>query len=77
MDFAGPFLGRMFLVVVDAHAKWPEVITMSSTTSTTINVLRYLFAAYGLTKQLVTDNGPQFTSEEFSTFCKQNGVKHI
>ena len=78
MDFAGPFLGRMFLVVVDAHAKWPEVITMSSTTtSTTINELRHLFSAYGLPKQLVTDNGPQFTSEEFSTFCKQNAVKHI
>ena len=78
VDFSGPFLGRMFLVVVDAHAKWPEVITMSSTTtSTTINELRYLFSAYGLSKQLVTDNGPQLTSEEFSTFCKQNGVKHI
>ena len=77
VDFAGPFLVRMFLVVVDA-AKWPEVITMSSTTtSTTINELHHLFAAYGLPKQLVSDNGPQFTSEEFSTFCKQNGVKHI
>ena len=78
VDFAGPFLGRMFLVVVNVHVKWPEVITMSSTTtSTTINKLRHLFAAYGLPKQLVTDNGPKFTSEEFSTFCKQNGVKHI
>ena len=73
VDFAGPFLGRMFLVVVDAHAKWPEIIPMSSTmTSTTINELRHLSAAYGLPKQLVSDNGLQFTSEEFSTFCKQN-----
>ena len=30
IDFAGPFL---FLIIVDAHSKWPEVITMSSTTS--------------------------------------------
>ena len=65
----------MFLVVVDTHAKWPEVITMSSTTtSTTINELRHHFAAYGLSKQLVTDNDPQFMSEEFSTCCKQNGI---
>ena len=78
VDFADSFLGRMFLVVVDAHAKWPEVIPMSSTTtSTTINELRHLFTAYGIPKQLVSDNGLQFTSEEFSTFCKQNGVKHI
>ena len=78
MDFAGPLLGRMFLVVVDTHAKWPEVITMSSTTtSTMINELRHHFAANGLSKQLVTDNDLQFMSEEFSTCCKQNGIKHI
>ncbi len=29
-DFAGPFLGKMFLIVVDAHSKWPEVIMMST-----------------------------------------------
>ena len=33
VDFAGPFLGKMFLVVVDAHSKWPEVLLMQSTTS--------------------------------------------
>lgn len=27
--------------------------------------------------QLVSDNGPQFISEEFGLFLKQNGVKHI
>ena len=25
IDFAGPFLGHMFFVIVDAHSKWPEV----------------------------------------------------
>ena len=24
IDFAGPFLDKMFLIVVDAHSKWPE-----------------------------------------------------
>ena len=31
INFAGPFLETMFLVVIDAHSKWPEVIPMSST----------------------------------------------
>ena len=31
LDFAGPFLGRMFLIIVDAHSKWPEVEIMPST----------------------------------------------
>ena len=78
VDFAGPFLDRSFLVVVDANSKWPEVIIMSSTTSLkTIEELRKLFARYGLPKQLVTDNGPQFISSEFQEFMKCNGIKHI
>ena len=71
-------LNRMFLLAVDAHSKWPEVIEMSSTTSTkTINKLRCSFTNYGLPEQLVTDNGPQFVSQEFLSFMKLNGIKHI
>ena len=78
VDFAGPFQGKMYFIVVDAHSKWPEVIPMSGTTSNqTIAELRWLFAAHGLPQQLVSDNGPQFTSDEFATFCKMNGIKHI
>ena len=36
-----------------------------------------LFAAYGLPEQIVSDNGPQFVSDEFATFVKINGIKHI
>ena len=78
VDFAGPIDGKMMLIIVDAHSKWPEVIPMSSTTSQlTIRVLRRLFATYGLPQQLLSDNGPQFTSEEFADFLVRNGVKHI
>ncbi len=78
VDFAGPFLNTTFLAVVDAHSKWPEVFTMSSTTSGhTIQVLRELFSRTGVPEQLVSDNGPQFTSEEFRTFLKCNGIRHI
>jgi hypothetical protein len=30
VDFAGPFVGTSFLVVVDTHSKWPEVFEMMS-----------------------------------------------
>lgn len=61
---------RTCLVAVDVHWKWPEVVEMSTTTaSQTVTVLRRMFVANGLPKQLVTENGPQFVSEEFDSFC--------
>ena len=78
VDLAGSFQGKMYFIIVDAHSKWPEVIPMSTTKSNeTIAELRRLFAAHGLPQQLVSDNGPQFISDEFATFCKMNGIKHI
>ena len=60
----------------DGLSRLPVQGSYSTTSSKTIQVLRQLFAAYGLPQQLVTDNGPQFTSDEFSTFLKRNGIKH-
>ena len=78
IDLAGPFKSRMFLLLVDAHSKWPEIHEMSSTTADhTIAVLRGVFAAFGLPEQVVSNNGPQFTSQEFATFLRSNGVMHI
>ena len=78
LDFAGPFLGHMFMIMVDAHSKWPEIVEMSSTTTKqTIAVLNKVFAAYGLPEQVVSDNGRQFISDEFQLFMKSNGIKHI
>ena len=78
IDFAGPFLNKFFLVIVDAYSKWPEVIEMnSSTTTKTVDALRHVFAIHGLPEQLVSDNGAQFVSDEFSQFMKQNGIKHL
>ena len=49
----------------------------SITSEKTIEVLQKLFARYGIPIQLVSDNGSQFTSEEFQQFLKRNGIKHI
>ena len=63
---------------MDAHSKWPEIVEMNSTTSQrTIAELWKMFAAHGLPQQLVSDNGPQFILDEFSTYMKSNGIKHI
>ena len=63
----------MFLLVVDAHSKWTEVIPVSTiNTSKTIEVLRDIFARFGIPEQIVSDNDPQFASKEFQAF-----IRHI
>ena len=78
VDFAGPFLGTMFLIVVDAHSKWPEMVPITFTTTTrTIEELRKIFATHRLPEQVVSDNGPQFIAEEFKVFMMNNAIEHI
>ena len=63
-DNAGPFLGSMFMII--AHLNWLEVFPIKSIATTkTLEILRNLFAVYGLPYQLVSDDGPQFVSSEF------------
>ena len=48
LDFAGPYMGHMFIVIVDAHSKWLDAHIMSSITSAkTIETLRSVFAIHG------------------------------
>ena len=42
-----------------------------------LDVLQEWFAVHGIPEHLVTDNGPQFVAEEFETFTKRNGIKHV
>ena len=78
INFARPFLGHNFLVVIDAHSKWIEVLPMSITTSSAvIEKLRVLFAQFGIPQVIVSDNGSSFVSEEFKSFLKRNGIKQL
>ena len=71
VDYAGPFMNSMFLIVTDAHSKWVEIKKTSSTASTaTIQMLQTIFACYWLPSTLVSDNGTCFTSQEFEGFLK-------
>ena len=55
----------MYMVVVDAYSKFPEVVKMTNTTvQTTITALRDIFSRHGLPEILVSDNGAQFTARD-------------
>ncbi|XP_054259583.1 uncharacterized protein K02A2.6-like [Macrosteles quadrilineatus] len=76
IDFAGPTNGLYFLLVIDAFTKWIEVLPTKCTTATwTVKELRKMFSTFGL-PDLVSDNGRQFTSLEFTSFLEQCGITH-
>ena len=78
IDSAGSFLGRTFFIVVDAHSKWLEVTPVVSTSSQqAVQVLKHLYSTHGLPEVVVSDNGTAFTSVEFQTFMKRNGIRHV
>ncbi|XP_039182475.1 uncharacterized protein K02A2.6-like [Crotalus tigris] len=77
IDYAGPFQGQLFLIVVDSHSKWLEITPVTTMmTARTIQVLRGIFASHGLPDVLTSDNGPQFTSSEFQSFLRVNMIRH-
>lgn len=82
LDFAGEFTiapahQRYLLVAMDYYSKWPEVALCGSPTSAAaITFLTGLFDRFGLVEELVTDNGVQFTSSEFSEFLQSLGIRH-
>ena len=73
MDYAGPFMNNMFLIVVDAHIKWLDVhVTSSSTAAITSEKLQKTILIKGLPEAVIMDNGSAFTSHEFAQFMHAN-----
>jgi hypothetical protein len=78
IDFA-QWSGEHYLIVVDAHSKWPEVVPMTKGTTAvqTIQAFRELFARWGLPSEVCSDNGQPFQSDEVRKFMRTNGIKQI
>ena len=71
------FGNKDYLVTVDYFSSFFEIDQMYSTTSeTVIKKLKGHFARYGIPDKFVSDNGPQFVSEEFGAFAQSYGFRH-
>ncbi|UYV75503.1 hypothetical protein LAZ67_13000420 [Cordylochernes scorpioides] len=83
LDIVGPFIDseigfRFAITLIDYTSKWPEVFCTNKTTSKVIiNFLEDVFSREGFPREIVTDNGTPFISEEFEDFLRSNGIKHI
>lgn len=61
---------RTLLVISDYYSNYIEVACVASVTSRSIiKELKVVFARFGIPEVLVSDNGPKFTSAEFSVFA--------
>ena len=80
IDYAGPFLGYMWLIVIDSKSRFPYIGMTEigkSTARDTIAMLKHIFAIEGLCTSIVSDNGSQFVSSEFQDFLSSNGIQHV
>uniref|UniRef100_A0A7E4URW5 RNA-directed DNA polymerase n=1 Tax=Panagrellus redivivus TaxID=6233 RepID=A0A7E4URW5_PANRE len=78
LDFAGPIWNSMWLVGIDAFSRFPFVVKMSKTTAAKlIEALTTVFGLLGFPHVVVSDNGPQFASQEFADFLSENGSRQM
>ena len=69
-------VGAMYLVVVDRYNNWPIVELAKDGSKSLISCLRRIFVTYGISEELTSDGGPEFTAYETKKFLRNWGVKH-
>ena len=76
-DFCA-YRGKQFLIIVNCHTDWPEIIPMGTNTKThhLIATIRSAFCRTAIPNILWSDGGPQFTAKAFHTFTVQWGFTH-
>jgi len=66
-----------YLLVIDYFSRFIEIAKLSTeTTGSVIKHMSSIFARHGIPQELVSDNGPQYSSREFANFAKEYGFEH-
>ena len=69
--------GKTYLPVADYFSRCVKVQTLSTTTSASIiKALKAIFSRNGIPTTLVSENGPQYSSQEFANFSREYNFTH-
>jgi transposase InsO family protein len=64
------------LVAVDKFTKWVEAAPVTTQDSTmAINFIKSIVFHFGVPYSIITDNGTNFTSKEFKSYCESMAIK--
>jgi transposase InsO family protein len=67
-----------FLLVVDMFSKFPIIRKLTSlSSSAVVNHLRSIFEEHGIPERFMSDNGPQYSADEFRKFATTYGFVHV
>ena len=70
------FGGKNYVVVVDRYSHWPIVYSAENGAHGLVKVLRDIFSTFGVSEELASDGGKEFTSEVTQRFLKDWHVRH-
>ena len=80
MDFAGPFYGKFYiLIIVDKFTGMTMLLPCYSTSAEVVvhSILYHWYTQHGLPRTICTDRGTGFIAEANQVFCKFLGIKKI
>ena len=67
---------KYILIIVDLFTRWPEAFALPSVNGTNlVNCMLKVMSREGFIRQLLCDNASYNVGNEFSAFCKRDGIK--
>ncbi|KAK7108980.1 hypothetical protein V1264_013102 [Littorina saxatilis] len=71
--------GYEYLLLTDYYSKYFIVRKLAgdATSNIVIRALKQMFSEHGIPSKLISDNGPQFSSDAFVTFAREWAFDHI
>ena len=71
------FNSKTYLLIVDYYSRFIEIANLSTQSSSeVIRHTKSVFSRHGIPQEVISDNGPQYSSLEYARFAAQYGFIH-